>query len=66
LGTNGTFQARFAGRANSEYRFDRSTALEGPWEIGFTNLTANVEGILELEDATGGDARQRFYRMVPQ
>ncbi|MHB8521312.1 MAG: SGNH/GDSL hydrolase family protein [Limisphaerales bacterium] len=62
--SNGHFYVRFTGSAGIRYRIDRSTAVAGPWEIGFTNLTANAQGIFELEDPNSDGAPSRFYRIA--
>ncbi|MBI2926259.1 MAG: hypothetical protein HYY24_11205 [Verrucomicrobia bacterium] len=61
---NGHFQVRFAGGPGASYQIDRATALSGPWEVGFTNLTADASGYFELEDPNPGTAPTRFYRVV--
>ena len=62
---NGHFHVVFNGAANVTYRIDRSIAVGGPWQLGFTNLTANASGFFELEDPSPGSASARFYRVVP-
>jgi hypothetical protein len=60
---DGAFHVGFAGIPNFTYRVDRATNPSGPWEIGFTNLTAGTNGLFEVVDPDTS-APQRYYRTV--
>jgi autotransporter-associated beta strand protein len=59
----GAFHVGFAGIPNFTYRVDRSTNVSGPWEIGFTNVTAASDGLFEVVDPDIAGP-QRYYRTV--
>lgn len=61
---NGHFHAEFTGSAGVTYQIDRATSASGPWEVGFTNLTANASGVFDLEDPNPGPTTTRFYRVA--
>jgi hypothetical protein len=60
--SNGTFTADFMGVAGLTYSVDRATNIDGPWDLGFTNLTADTNGVFSLHDPNPPAAEQRFYR----
>jgi hypothetical protein len=49
LSNNGTFKSLYAGNPKLTYAFDRAETVTGPWESGFTNLTADTNGLFNLE-----------------
>jgi pectate lyase len=60
--SNGVFRASYSGVPLLTYSIDRATDLPGPWTLGYTNLTADTNGLFELIDTDGTPATQRFYR----
>jgi hypothetical protein len=60
---NGHFHVRYLGSPNSIYQIDRATVLTGPWEIGFMNVTADDNGVFEIDDPNPGAEPERFYRI---
>ena len=63
--TGGQFQAGFQGVASHTYRIDRAMAVTGPWETGWTNITAGATGLFQLTDPNPGGSSSRFYRVNP-
>jgi pectate lyase len=61
--TNGVFHVLFPGSASQTYAVDRSTNVLGPWEMNFTNLTSDSDGLFELFDAESPPQPARFYRV---
>src|SRR5207249_6194254 len=61
--TNGVFDVVFAGLPNQTYAVDRVTNLQSPWELGYTYLTADTNGVFELIDANTPPLPARFYRV---
>jgi len=59
---DGTFSASFQGSPGLRYTVDRATNVEGPWEIGYTGLTADANGTFELSDPNIPPQPIRFYR----
>jgi hypothetical protein len=63
LAGEGTFRIHFSGGAGYTYQIDRAPSMDGPWQVGFTNLTADAQGFFELEDGDTTFATRRFYRV---
>lgn len=59
---DGSFSAWFQAVPGLRYVVDRATNLAGPWELGFTNLSASTNGLLEIIDPTTPAQPLRFYR----
>ncbi len=60
--SGGLFQASYLGNPNLTYTIDRSTNLAGPWELGYTNITADTNGLFQVIDPNNPPAAMRFYR----
>jgi hypothetical protein len=58
--SDGTFTAEFLGVPGLTYSIDRATNLSGPWDLNFTNLTADTNGAFTLHDPSA--AAPAFYR----
>ena len=58
--SGGLFQASYLGNPNLTYTIDRSTNLAGPWELGFTNITADTNGLFQVIDPNNPAAAMRF------
>ncbi len=61
ISNEGLFSAWFEGASGLSYIIDRATNVAGPWESGFTNLTADANGLFGFTDSTTAQL-QRFYR----
>jgi len=59
---DGSFSADFQGVAGLQYTVDRATNIEGPWEVNYTNLTADSNGFFQLNDPNLPPVELRFYR----
>ncbi len=58
-----TFSANFLGVPGLTYTVDRATDLSGPWNLNFTNVTADTNGaftIYDLDPAQIGFYRTRY------
>ena len=60
--TNGVFHVFFQGTSNLTYAIDRASNVSGPWELAFTNVTADALGHFELIDSENAGLAARFYR----
>lgn len=60
---DGSFSASFEGVPGLRYVVDRATDVTGPWDLGFTNLTAGTNGFFEFTDPNSPAAPHRFYRV---
>lgn len=60
---DGLFQAVFSGAPNQNYAIDRTTNLAGPWQLNWTNVTADPGGVLELLDSNNPSPPEQFYRV---
>jgi len=60
--TLGSFQALLGGYPGLTYVVDRASNIAGPWELGFTNLTAGPDGRISLTVPPNPDEPVRFYR----
>jgi hypothetical protein len=58
---NGHFHVGFAGIPGFTYTVQQATNVTGPW-FYFTNLTAGVNGLFDLEDPTEPPPPVRYYR----
>jgi hypothetical protein len=61
--TNGHFAFSFSATPGVPYTIWAATNAAGPWET-LTNLAADVNGLLSVEDATEPRPPMRFYRVV--
>jgi len=59
---DGSFSTSFQGVPGLRYVVDRATNVIGPWELGFTNLTAGTNGMFEFNDPNTPPQPRRFYR----
>ncbi len=59
---NGHFQVGYMGVAGYLYTVERSTNILGPWQV-FTNITADVNGLFQIDDPNTPPAPTRFYRV---
>lgn len=60
--TNGVFHVCFTGASNHLYTIDRADSSDGPWQIGYTNLTSGANGQFDLFDPVSSTAGSGFYR----
>jgi hypothetical protein len=61
--TNGHFNFSFSATPEVPYTIRAATNVAGPWDI-LTNRTADVNGLLTIEDTTEPAPTMRFYRAV--
>jgi hypothetical protein len=61
--TNGVFHVLFNGLANQTYAVDRGSNILGPWQLGYTNLTSDPNGLFHLFDAASPSVTTRYYRV---
>jgi hypothetical protein len=61
--TNGVFHVLFSGLANQDYAVDRATNILGPWELGYTNLTSDANGLFHLFDTASPSLAARYFRV---
>jgi hypothetical protein len=59
---NGLFQVSYTGVPNLTYSVDRATNLAGSWQLNYTNLTADTNGLFQLMDSNNPPAPVQFYR----
>jgi hypothetical protein len=60
--SNGVLRISFSSPPNLTFTVDRATNLSGPWQLGYTNLTADANGTFKLEIFADLNERSRFYR----
>ena len=60
---NGNFHAGFTGTPNVPYTVSYADEAIGPWQT-FTNITSDVNGLIEVEDLLAPAPAMRFYRIV--
>jgi hypothetical protein len=60
--SDGSFSASFEGVPGLQYTVDRATNVEGPWEVGYTGITADANGAFEFNDPNLPPQPIRFYR----
>jgi hypothetical protein len=64
LTTDGHFQVRYKGQINAIYQIQRANSLSGPWESSLPLVTADSDGLFEIDDIDSGAAGTRFYRVA--
>jgi hypothetical protein len=60
---NGHFHAGFTGSPNMAYTIEYADLVTGPWQP-LTNITSDINGLLEIEDFTSPLPDARYYRCV--
>jgi lysophospholipase L1-like esterase len=61
---DGHFHVRYKGQINAIYQIERANTLAGPWESSFPLVTADFDGMFEIDDIDSGAAGPRFYRIA--
>jgi lysophospholipase L1-like esterase len=64
LSSEGHFRAQYKGQPNAIYQIQRARLLPGPWENDFPMITADSNGIFEIDDPHPGPIGERFYRIA--
>ncbi len=60
---NGHFRAVYTGTPNVPYTIKYADEVIGPWQT-LTNITSDVNGLIELDDIPAAAPAMRFYRVV--
>ncbi len=60
---NGHFRAVYTGTPNVPYTIKYADEVVGPWQT-LTNITSDVNGLIELDDIPAAAPAMRFYRVV--
>lgn len=63
VNAEGQVRVSFSGRANVVFQVDRARELQGPWEMGYTELKSDAAGRFDLTDPNPEKAAARFYRV---